>query len=147
MTSKNMRQLIAPLIQMCADKLTFLAHDNILLNQTHRIYTASVLLPYMPDLVTKVLEDYELFFGENFISKINDIKANQQALQDYKSRFKTSLILERPEKIGRTSATITTTTTDSHRNFFKRNTSIQIEITRTRQKIFPQTKNKFQRWK
>lgn len=100
----------------------------------------------MPDLVTKVLEDYELFFGENFISKINDIKANQQALQDYKSRFKTSLILERPEKIGRTSAT-TTTTTYSHRNFFKRNTSIQIEITRTRQKIFPQTKNKFQRWK
>lgn len=76
MTSKNMRQLIAPLIQMCTDKLKFLAHDNILLNQTHRIYTASVLLPHMPDLVTKVPEDYKLFFGENFISTINDIKAN-----------------------------------------------------------------------
>lgn len=69
MASKNMRQLIVPLVQMCTDWLTFLAHGNILLNQTRRIYIASVPPPHTSDFAKEIPEDYKLFFEDNFISK------------------------------------------------------------------------------
>ena len=82
MTTKDMRQAIIPLIQMCTDGLTFLEHDNSLLNQTRRNYIASVLLPYMSDLAKKVSEDCELLFGDSVISRINNIS---QASTTYKT--------------------------------------------------------------
>ena len=36
MTASDMKNAVMPLIQMCTDGLTFLAHGNNLLNQTRR---------------------------------------------------------------------------------------------------------------
>ena len=68
-------------MQMCANGLTFLAHSNNLLNQTHRNYMNSVLPPHMSELGKKVPEDSEWLFGDNIVSQISHIKAKQQALR------------------------------------------------------------------
>ena len=43
MTASDMKNAVMPLIQMCTDGLTFLAHGNNLLNQAPRNYITSVL--------------------------------------------------------------------------------------------------------
>ena len=43
MTESDMKNAVMPLIQMCTDGLTFLAHGNNLLNQAPRNYITSVL--------------------------------------------------------------------------------------------------------
>ena len=44
-TASDMKNAVMPLIQMCTDGLTFLAHGNNLFNQTCRNYITSVLPP------------------------------------------------------------------------------------------------------
>ena len=53
MTASDMKNAVIPLIQMCTDGLTFLAHGNNLLNQTRRNYITSVLPRHMSELVKK----------------------------------------------------------------------------------------------
>ena len=81
MTASDMKNAVMPLIQMCTDGLTFLAHGNNLLNQTCRNYITSVLPRHMSELGKKVPEDSDWLFGDNVVSRINQIKAKQQALK------------------------------------------------------------------
>ena len=81
MTLEDMKKEVLPLIQMCTDDLTFLAHGNNLLNQTRRNYITSVLPPHMAELGKKVPEDSDLLFGDNLVARINQNKAKQQALR------------------------------------------------------------------
>ena len=76
-----MKNAVMPLIQMCTDGLTFPAHVNNLLNQTRRNYITSVLPRHMSELGKKVPEDSDWLFGDNVVSRINQIKAKQQALK------------------------------------------------------------------
>ena len=81
MNAGDMKNAVMPLIQMCTDGLTFLAHGNNLLNQTHRNYITSVLPCHMSELGKKVPEDSDWLFGDNIVSRVNQIKAKQQALR------------------------------------------------------------------
>ena len=81
MTASDMKNAVMPLIQMCTDGLTFLAHGNNLLNQTRRNYITSVLPRHMSELGKKVPEDSDWLFGDNIVSRINQIKAGQKALR------------------------------------------------------------------
>ena len=81
MTASDMKNAVMPLIQMCTNGLTFLAHGNNLLNQTRRNYITSVLPRHMSELGKKVPEDSDWLFGDNVVSGINQIKAKQQALK------------------------------------------------------------------
>ena len=58
MTAGGMKNAVIPLIQMCTDGLTFLAHGNNLLNQTHRYYITCALPRHMSKLGKKVPEDW-----------------------------------------------------------------------------------------
>ena len=87
-----MKNAVMPLIQMCTDGLTFLAHGNNLLNQTRRNYITSVLPRHMSELGKKVPEDSDWLFGDNVVSRINQIKAKQQAVKS--NRFKNSKNLQ-----------------------------------------------------
>ena len=53
MTASDMKNAVIPLIQMCTDGLTFLAHGNNLLNQAPRNYITSVLPWHITELVKK----------------------------------------------------------------------------------------------
>ena len=79
MTS-DVKNAVMHLIQMCTYGLTFLAHGNNLLNQTRWNYIISVLPRHMSELGKKVPEDSDWLFGDNIVSRINQIKARQQAL-------------------------------------------------------------------
>ena len=81
MTVVDMKNAVMPLIQMRTDGLTFLAHDNDLLNQACRNYITYVLPRHMSELGKKVPEVSGWLFGYNIVSRINQIKANQQALR------------------------------------------------------------------
>ena len=81
MTTDDMKNAVMPLVQMCTEGLTFLAHGNNLLNQTPRNYITSVLPRHMSELGKKVPEDSDWLFGDNIVSRINQIKAKQQALK------------------------------------------------------------------
>ena len=81
MTASDMKNAVIPLIQMCTDGLTFLAHGNNLLNQTLRNYITSVLPRHMSKLGKKIPEDSDWLFGDNVLSRINQIKAKRQALK------------------------------------------------------------------
>ena len=70
MTASDMKNAVMPLIQMCTDGLTFLAHGNNLLNQTCRNYITSVLPRHMSELGKKVPEDSDWYFGDNVVSRI-----------------------------------------------------------------------------
>ena len=59
---------------MCTDGLTFLAYGNNLLNKTRRNYITSVLPRHMSELGKKVLEDSDWLFGDNTVSRVNQIK-------------------------------------------------------------------------
>ena len=58
-----------------------LAHGNNLLNQTRRNYITFILPWNMSKLSNKVPENSDWFFGDNIVSRINQIKAKQQALR------------------------------------------------------------------
>ena len=92
MTAGDMKNAVMPLIQMCTDGFTFLAHGNNLLNQTRRNDITSVLPRHMSELGKKVPEDSDWLFGDNIASKINQVKAKQQALRS--DGFKNSKILQ-----------------------------------------------------
>ena len=77
-----MKKEVLPLIQMCTDGLTFLAHGNNLLNQTRRNYITSVLPPHMAEIGKKVPENSDLLFGDNLVARMNQIKAKQNALRN-----------------------------------------------------------------
>ena len=81
MTASDMKNVVMPLIQMCTDGLTFLARGNNLLNQKRRNYITSVLPRNMSELGKKIPEDSNWLFGDNVVSRINQIKAKQQALK------------------------------------------------------------------
>ena len=53
MTAGNMKNAVMPLIQICTDDLTFLAHANNLLNQTRRNHITSLLPRHMSELGKK----------------------------------------------------------------------------------------------
>ena len=59
MTAGDLKSGVMPLIQLCTDGLTFLAHGNNLLNQTRRNYITSILLRHMSELDKKVPEDFD----------------------------------------------------------------------------------------
>ena len=80
MTAGSMKNAVIHLIQMYTDGLTFLAHGINLLNQTRRNYITSVLPCHMSELGKKVPEDSDWLFGDNIVSRVNQIKAKQQAL-------------------------------------------------------------------
>ena len=63
-----MKNAVMPLIQMCADGLTFLAHGNNLLNLTQRNYITSILPRHISELGKKVPEDPGWLFGDNIVS-------------------------------------------------------------------------------
>ena len=65
MTASDKRNAVMPLIQMCTDGLTFLAHGNKLLNQTCRNYITSVLPRHMSEHGKKVPQDSDWLFGDN----------------------------------------------------------------------------------
>ena len=65
MTESDMKNAVMPLIQMCTDGLTFLAHGNKLLNQTCRNYITSVLPRHMSEHGKKVPQDSDWLFGDN----------------------------------------------------------------------------------
>ena len=50
-------------------------------NQTHRNCITSILPPHMSELGKKEPEDFDWLFGNNVVSRINQIKAKQQALK------------------------------------------------------------------
>ena len=80
MTASDMKNAVMPLIQMCTDGLTFLAHgDN--LNQTRRNYITSVLPKHMSKLGKKEPEDSNWLFRDNVVSRINQFTAKQQGLK------------------------------------------------------------------
>ena len=81
MTAGGEKNAVMPLIQMCKDGLTFLAHCNNLVNQTHRNYITSFSPRPMSELGKKVPEDSDWLFGDNIVFRINQIKAKQQALK------------------------------------------------------------------
>ena len=81
MTVGDIKNAVMPLIQMYTDWLTFLAHGNNLLNQTRRNYITSDLPRHMSELGKKVSEDSNWLFEDNIVSRINQIKAKQQALR------------------------------------------------------------------
>ena len=58
-----------------------LAHGNNLLNQTRRNYITFILPWNMSKLGNNVPENSDWFFGDNIVSRINQIKAKQQALR------------------------------------------------------------------
>ena len=97
MTAGDMKNVVIPLLQMCTDGLTFLAHGNNLLNQTSRNYITSVLPQHMSELGKKVPEDSDWLFGDNIVSRTNQIKAKQQALKS--DGFKNPKNLQRFSKI------------------------------------------------
>ena len=70
MTASDMKNAVMPLIQMCTDGLTFLAHGNNLLNQTRRNYITSFLPRHMSELGKKVPDDSDWYFGGNVVSRI-----------------------------------------------------------------------------
>ena len=92
MTASDMKNGVMPLIQMCTDGLTFLAHGNNLLNQTHRNYITSILPQHMSELGKKEPEDSDWLFGDNVVSRINQSKAKQQAVKS--NGFKNSKNLQ-----------------------------------------------------
>ena len=49
-------------------------------NQTHRNCITSILPPHMSELGKKVPDDSDWLFGDNIVSRINQIKAKQPAL-------------------------------------------------------------------
>ena len=81
MTAGDMKNAVMPLIQMCTDGLAFLANGDSFLNQTCRNYITSVLPRHMSELGKKVPEDSDWLFGDNIVSRINQIKARQKALR------------------------------------------------------------------
>ena len=83
-----MKNAVMPLIQMCTDGLTFLTPGNNLLNQTRRNYITSILPRHMSDLGKKVPEDFDWLFGDDIVSRINQINGKQQALRN--DEFKNS---------------------------------------------------------
>lgn len=85
----DMKKEMVPLIQMCTDGLTFLAHGHNLLNQTRRNYITSVIPRHLSELAKNVPENSDLLFGDNIVARMNNIKAKQQALTD-KNGFKNS---------------------------------------------------------
>ena len=92
MTAGNMKNVVMSLIQICTDGLTFLAHGHNLLNQTRRNYITSVLPHYISEVGKKVPEDSDWLFGDNFVSRVDQIKAKQQVLRS--DRFKNSKNLQ-----------------------------------------------------
>ena len=58
-----------------------LEHGNNLLNQMHRNYITFILPWNMSKLGNEVPENSDWFFGDNIVSRINQIKAIQQALR------------------------------------------------------------------
>ena len=82
MTASDMKNANMPLIQMYTDRITFLAHGNNLLNQNRRNYITSVLPAHMFELSKKVPEDSDWLFGDSIVSRINQIKAKQQAVRN-----------------------------------------------------------------
>ena len=82
MAAGDMKNAVMPLIQMCTDGLTFLAHGNNLLNLTQRNYITSILPRHISELGKKVPEDPVWLFGDNIVSWINQVKAKQQALRN-----------------------------------------------------------------
>ena len=92
MTAGDMEIAVMPLIKICTDVLTILAHGNNLLNQTRRNYITSVLPWHMSELGKKVSEDSDWLFGDNIFSRINQIKATQQTLNS--DEFKNSQNLQ-----------------------------------------------------
>ena len=98
MTS-DVKNAVMHLIQMCTYGLTFLAHGNNLLNQTRWNYIISVLPRHMSELGKKVPEDSDWLFGDNIVSRINQIKARQQALTSMALRTqKIAGILQKPRE-------------------------------------------------
>ena len=81
MTADDIKNAVMPLIQMHTDGLTFLANGNNLLNQSRRNYITSVLPCHMSELGKKVSMDSVWLFGDNIVSRINQIKAKQQTLR------------------------------------------------------------------
>ena len=74
MTASDMKNAVMPLIQMWTDGLTFLAYVNNLLNQTRSNYITSVSPRHMSELGKKVPHDSDWLFGDNIVSRINQIK-------------------------------------------------------------------------
>ena len=74
MTASDMKNAVMPLIKMWTDGLTFLAHGNNLLNQTLSNYITSVSPRHMSELGKKVPHDSDWLFGDNIVSRINQIK-------------------------------------------------------------------------
>ena len=85
MTVGDMKNAAMPLIHMCTGRLTSFAHGNKILNQTRSNYITSVLPRHMSELVPEVSD---WLFRDNIVSRINEIKAKQQALRS--DRFKNS---------------------------------------------------------
>ena len=81
MTADDIKNAVMPLIQMHADGLTFFANGNNLLNQSRGNYITFVLPCHMSELGKKVSEDSDWLFGDNIVSRINQIKAKQQTLR------------------------------------------------------------------
>ena len=68
MAAGDMKNAVMPLIQMCTDGLTFLAHGNNLLNLTQRNYITSILPRHISELGKKVPGDPGWLFGDNIVS-------------------------------------------------------------------------------
>ena len=78
----DMKNAVISLIKMCTDGLTFLAHGNNLLNQTHRNCITCLTSSHV-ELGKKVPENSDWLSGGNILSRINQIKPKQQALRSY----------------------------------------------------------------